>query len=182
MSAHRVKSAQPLPKYQRPMSSLLYLLKSKPHLTLNLFARVHCTQSTWRTPSSQDEWCRKGQGALTIQRLSKDGTGRQCNRVDRRLGNSRQMSCLHTTTTIREGMLETIYTPQEAKIFNNSSKHGVSLLRSKTPKNKLSLLSRRNWKQKILDSHKLLKNKHQIISQKSVFQQWSNPLVGTVLL
>ena len=155
------------------MFSQLYLRRSKPHLTQNLFARVHCTQSTWRTPSSQDEWYRKGQEALTTQRLSKDETGRQCNRVGRRLGSSKLKSCLYTTTTIREGMLETIYTPQEAKIFNNSSKHGVNLLLSKIQKNKPSLLSRRNWKQKILDSHRLLK-KHQIISLKSVFQLWSN--------
>ena len=181
MSAHRVRLAQPLPKYQRPMFSQLYLRRSKPHQTQNLFARVHCTQSTWRTPSSQDEWYRKGQGALTTQRLSKDETGTQCNRVGRRLGSSKLKSCLHTTTTIREGMLETIYTPQEAKIFNNSSKHGVSLLLSKIQKNKPSLLSRRNWKQKISDNHKLLK-KLQIISQKSAFQQWNNPLVGTVQL
>ena len=155
------------------MFSQLYLRRSKPHLTQNLFARVHCTQSTWRTPSSQDEWCRKGQGALTIQRLSKDGTGRQCNRVDRRLGNSRQMSCLHTTTTIREGMLETTYTLQQVKIYNHNSKHDASLLQFKIQRSRLSHWFRKNWKLRISDSH-ILQRKHQIISQKSVSLRWSN--------
>ena len=173
MSGPQARSAQHLRRCQRRTSSRPSLHKSKLHLKRKPSAKVPSTQSTWRTPSSRDAWCRKVREVLITQTMSKDGMVRRCNRVDHRLGSNRPMSCQSRTTTIREGMLETTYTLQQVKIYNHNSKHDASLHQFKIQRSRPSHWFRKNWKLRISDSH-TLQRKHQIISQKSVSLRWSN--------